>query len=239
MAVFLTTKSIQSNIEQIIKDAHKKIVVVSPFIKLSDYYMDNLTYAAKRGVVIKIVYGKSDLHPTVLGNIESLDNVEIYYFEHLHAKCYLNESSMIITSMNFYDASERNREMGVFVKRSTDKELFDNALNEIQLILDSPQTIKKNKAKTNKKGDTISTLANSANNVNTSGYCIRCKKNIFFNPDAPYCKSCYSDWKIDEIPILQEKYCHSCGYFKRTSKEKPQCYDCYQINAIDNLINDM
>lgn len=222
MADFLTTKSIQSNIESIITEAKKKIVIVSPFIKLSDYYMDNLTHAANRGVVIKILHGKNELHPNVLGNIESLKNVEIYFYEHLHAKCYLNESKMVITSMNLYDASERNREMGVLVDRLSDKNLFDNAVKEIQLILDSPHTSKFHQARSRTPKD---------KEKDHKGYCIRCRKRISFSATSPYCKECYFEWKENDEFVEHENFCHCCGKKYETSIDKPQCYGCYYENV--------
>ena len=37
---------------------------------------------------------------------------------------YLNESKLIITSMNLYEYSENNREMGVLIEKSVDNKVF-------------------------------------------------------------------------------------------------------------------
>lgn len=45
--------------------------------------------------------------------LHSLDNLTIMNHPNVHAKCYLNDSSMIVCSMNLYEYSEKNnREMG-------------------------------------------------------------------------------------------------------------------------------
>lgn len=230
MAEFLTTKGIQSNIEAIITEAKKKIVLVSPFIKLSDYYLDCLTRAAERGVTIIIIYGKSEMNSTVATRISDIKNIEVHYFEHLHAKCYLNESKMVITSMNLYDASEKNREMGVLVHRNVDADLFQKAVEEVQLILKSPQTVRQEVVTTEEWFEA------EVDEEDLMGCCIRCGTDIEYDTDRPFCSNCYSKWAEHENPFYTERYCHSCGEKRSTSKEKPECYDCYFINSMDDFV---
>ena len=43
---------------------------------------------------------------------------------------------MLITSMNFYDFSmQNNKEMGIYLNRERDNELFEDAMNEVQSII--------------------------------------------------------------------------------------------------------
>ncbi len=42
-----------------------------------------------------------------LSFFQELKNCKVYCFENLHTKCYLNENTAIITSMNLYDYSQR------------------------------------------------------------------------------------------------------------------------------------
>ena len=53
------------------------------------------------------------------------------------------------------------------------------------------------------------------------GFCIRCKVDISFNIEAPYCKKCYSSWNRYKNPSYAEKYCHSSGVESTTSMAKP------------------
>ena len=49
--------------------------------------------------------------PAIFG-LPLSDHVHLYFSKNLHAKCYLNEKKMIITSMNLYEFSQvNNREM--------------------------------------------------------------------------------------------------------------------------------
>lgn len=63
-------------------------------------------------------------------------NVRTSFCQNLHAKCYLNETSAIITSMNLYDFSQvNNNEMGVFLQRDSEAELYREAYEEAQRLI--------------------------------------------------------------------------------------------------------
>lgn len=116
MAEFLTTSGTSHELENIIIDSKKKLTLVSPYLQLSKTFHQRLKDASNRGVKIVIIYGKDELKPNERNSLAELRNVELYYFENLHAKCYFNEDRMIITSMNMYEFSEKNnREMGVLI----------------------------------------------------------------------------------------------------------------------------
>src|SRR5512138_3452404 len=97
---FLTTVGISYAIDQVIISARKFIIIISPFFNISKIYVQNLQSSAKAGVAIDFVYGKKELNKTNETEIRKIDNVKMPYLENLHAKCYLNESNAIITSMN-------------------------------------------------------------------------------------------------------------------------------------------
>ena len=135
MAKFLTTVGNSFYIEQIIITAKSKLTLVTPYLNLSKNFIDRLSDANKRGITITLIYGKNELRQNEKQKIENLENVEIYFCENLHAKCYHNESELIITSMNLYEFSERNnREMGLLVKKVTDLQIFNETLSEIESI---------------------------------------------------------------------------------------------------------
>jgi phosphatidylserine/phosphatidylglycerophosphate/cardiolipin synthase-like enzyme len=100
MAEFLTTNGTSHHLENIIIEAKHTLTLVSPYLQLSKTLNERLKDASNRNVAIKIIYGKDELKPTEKNSISVLKNVELYFFENLHAKCYFNESKMIITSMN-------------------------------------------------------------------------------------------------------------------------------------------
>jgi hypothetical protein len=140
MAKFLTTVGNSFYVEQIILNAEKNLTLVTPYLNLSKNLIERLTDADKENIKITLVYGKSELNKTEKKKIESLNNIEIYFCENLHAKCYLNEQSMIITSMNLYEFSERNnREMGILFEKEKDSQIFIDTLKEIESIKNSSE----------------------------------------------------------------------------------------------------
>jgi hypothetical protein len=230
MAEFLTTNGTSYHIENIIIEAKTKLVLVSPYLQISKTFYERLKDASNKGVAIKIIYGKDELKPNERNSLAELKNVELFFFDNLHAKCYFNETKMVITSMNMYEFSEKNnREMGVFIDRSTDKELFDKAVGETLSIIQSSEQIALRKSdrpifNNNKKG--------GDNNLPKykkviRGYFIRCEARIDYDPSRPYCPECYFTWSQFENADYQETVCHGCGEYEETTMSRPQCYKCY------------
>ncbi len=68
--------------------------------------------------------------------MRELSYIRTSFCKNLHAKCYLNEESCIITSLNLYEFSQvNNNEMGVHISRSQDGELYRDAFEEAQRII--------------------------------------------------------------------------------------------------------
>ena len=163
--------------------------------------------------------------------LESLQFVILKFNEDLHAKCYVNNKQMIITSMNLYEFSmANNKEMGVLINldEPNDKLLYDKAYEEIDYI---DSTSEKFKFNVNHTGGDIKTARKTSKiqkTKNEKGFCIRCKKEIKLNPKVPYCKNCYNEWKKHKDKKYLEKYCHICGKLNQSSLIKPTCYSCYK-----------
>jgi len=232
MAVFLTTNGTSYQIETIIIDAKSELTLVSPYLQLSKTFFERLKDASNRKVKIKIIYGKDDLKPNEKNSLAELGNIELYFFENLHAKCYFNEKDMVITSMNMYEFSEKNnREMGVHINRIDDASLFEKAKNETFSIIQSSEIIKL--ARTDRqfykeKNPQIENSSGKNYKKPVRGYCIRCEVRIPYDIERPYCKDCYSSWVQYSNADYKENVCHSCGEFETTSMSKPVCYDCFK-----------
>lgn len=85
---------------------------------------------------MRIVYGKAELQPEEINWLKELDYVRTSFCKNLHAKCYLNESMAIITSLNLYEFSQvNNNEMGILIERDGDSELYGDAHEEAQRII--------------------------------------------------------------------------------------------------------
>ncbi|WP_266203032.1 phospholipase D family protein [Pontibacter kalidii] len=140
MAKFLRTSGISHKIEEIIINAKKELIIVSPYLKISNNLFERLKEKSEEGIRISFVYGKSALSSAEREKIETLESIKIYYYQNLHAKCYYNEHEMIITSMNLYEFSEKNnREMGVLINSIEDFEMFEEAVQEVKSIIAASQ----------------------------------------------------------------------------------------------------
>jgi len=217
---FLTTLEASAKVEKIIREAKNELTIITPFLKLSNLFLERFRDAENRGVRIKLVYGKRELDSKEQNSLEQLNNLDLYFCESLHAKCYFNEEQMVITSLNLYDYSiKNNREMGVYIKREENEKLFNDALTEANSIIQSAILEKLSVEKEIHVED--------EDTNHRTGFCIRHHKTISFNPEQPLCTSCYKVWVEFGDPDYPENYCHACGKIASTSYRKPLCWKCY------------
>ena len=137
MAKFLNKKKAVSEIEDLIRNAEQKLTLISPYLKLSKDFKELLKYRNSKDKITTVIFGKQELNPKEMKFLQSLRFVILKYNQDLHAKCYLNDDKMIITSLNLYEFSmNNNKEMGVLIdlKDESDKELFEEAYKEIDFI---------------------------------------------------------------------------------------------------------
>jgi len=145
MAKFINTRKAVAAIEDLIKDAEDKLVLISPYLKLSKDFKELLVYRNNKDKITTIIFGKQELIPNEMKFLEGLRFVILKYNQDLHAKCYTNDHQMIITSLNLYEFSmANNKEMGVLIDLNDpyDKTLFEDALKEIDYITSTSETFK-------------------------------------------------------------------------------------------------
>ena len=136
MAKFLNASATNYFLEELIKDAKDRLVLVSPFLKLNDRMKELLSDKNRLKIDVRIVYGKSELQPQEIDWLRGLTYIRTSFCKNLHAKCYLNEELCIITSLNLYEFSQvNNNEMGILIRRSEDAALYKDAYEEAQRII--------------------------------------------------------------------------------------------------------
>jgi phosphatidylserine/phosphatidylglycerophosphate/cardiolipin synthase-like enzyme len=136
MAKFLNTSAINYFLEELIKDAKDRLILISPFLKLNDRMKELLADKNRLKIDVRIVYGKSELQPEEINWLKELTYIRTSFCKNLHAKCYLNEELCIITSLNLYEFSQiNNNEMGILLRRSDDADLYKDAYEEAQRII--------------------------------------------------------------------------------------------------------
>lgn len=229
MAKFLDTMGVSNSLSQIIKNSKERLILISPYLQISDRFKEMLGDQDRLKIDIRVIYGKSELQLREKSWLKSLKSVRISICKNLHAKCYLNEKEALITSMNFYEFSQiNNNEMGILVSKTDDLQLY-NEINEeakrlIRISVDeSDFTFKKAVSKKEPNKDIKMAI---------EGFCIRCGTRIKIDTDHPYCVKDFRKWIKFSDKTYQERkgVCHICGKPNKSSMEKPVCLDCYKKN---------
>lgn len=136
MAKFLNTSATNYYLEELIKNAKDRLILISPFLKLSDRIKELLEDKNRLKIDVRIVYGKSELLPEEINWLNNLTYIRTSFCKNLHAKCYLNEEFCIVTSLNLYEFSQiNNNEMGVLLTRSDDSDVYKDTYEEAQRII--------------------------------------------------------------------------------------------------------
>ncbi len=136
MAKFLSTTGTNYHLEELIKSASDRLILISPFLKLNDRMKELLADKNRLKIDVRIVYGKSELQPQEIEWLRGLTYIRTSFCKNLHAKCYMNEAMCIITSLNLYEFSQvNNNEMGILIERGEDAQLYKDAYEEAQRII--------------------------------------------------------------------------------------------------------
>jgi phosphatidylserine/phosphatidylglycerophosphate/cardiolipin synthase-like enzyme len=152
----------------------------------------------------------------------------------LHAKCYLNENTAIITSMNLYRHSQENNwEMGIKIEKSTDPVIYEEINRHVSLLFNAGKRYEKkliNFSNIISQASIVGTKIKKVGKkvISDSCYCIRCSKSIDYDKDKPLCSGCFKSWSRYMDKSYHEKYCHYCGKVNKTSFSKPFCMNCYK-----------
>jgi hypothetical protein len=234
---FLRVKSVAGKIEDIIAEARERLIIVSPYVKVSDTFMTRLKTVDRQQIPITFVQRQGDNKPAEDAKLLSLSTLSLYALKDLHAKCYLNEKRLIITSLNLYETSEKNWEMGVVF--TADEPVYQEAYREVQEIIAASTQIHRPKtaaatvsavkpARAPKTGGSVVRAPVAKDRPRKQkGACIRCSGEIAYNNAAPLCRTCWTTWADFKNPDYPEHYCHECGRKAKTSMGHPRCKSCY------------
>jgi phosphatidylserine/phosphatidylglycerophosphate/cardiolipin synthase-like enzyme len=229
MAKFLDTTGVSYHLQQLINKANEKLVLISPYLKINDRIKQSLEDKNRLKIDIRVVYGKNELQPEENNWLKSMTSIRSSFCKDLHAKCYLNENEVIITSMNLYEFSQvNNNEMGIYIEKSNDPELYKDIYDEVQrLIRISDEIIvsvekapkkEKQQGKIEAKGFTEKMV-----DLKHNGFCIRTGVPIPFNVEKPMSYDAFKSWSKCSDPDYTEKFCHFSGELSNgeTSVSRP------------------
>ena len=143
MAKFLNTTGVSYHLEELIKGTKEKLILISPYLQFNDRIKEHLSNLNIQKRDIRIIYRENKLQLDENNWLESQIGVRTSICKNLHAKCYINESEAIITSMNLYEFSQQNNnEMGIYISKSQDPELYNSTLEEAQRLLTISEEIR-------------------------------------------------------------------------------------------------
>lgn len=231
MPKFLTTSGITFHLEGLIKTAKEKLILISPFLKVNERLRQLLEDKDRDKIDIRVVYGKNELQPDENNWLKSKASVRSSFCKNLHAKCFLNESEALITSMNLYEFSQvNNEEMGVLVSKVEDVAMYASVYEEAMRLIRISEEVRVTVEKIVQVEDAAKPRRGAHAKVAApeKGACIRCKSEIKADPTHPYCRDCYAKWKQFDNPDYEEKVCHLCSRPHKATMRKPVCFDCYK-----------
>ena len=136
MAKFLNTSGANYYLEEIIRLAHDRLILVTPILKLNDRVRELLEEKHEQKIEVHIAYEKNDLLPEEVNWLRTVSSVHTSFCRNLHARCYLNEKFCIVSSLNLHELNDaKNNEVGVLVSADDDPELFQSLLTEADRII--------------------------------------------------------------------------------------------------------
>ena len=128
MPKFLNTQGLSTWIPRIIEETERELVIITPYMQLSDKIFNLLIEANERGVETIIIYRENKLSEKDKEKLKSIDNLNLMHHPNIHAKCYYNENFLLIASINLYEYSEKNnREMGILLHKCEVPEFNENS----------------------------------------------------------------------------------------------------------------
>lgn len=222
----LLNHQISTEIISLIESSKEHCFLVTPYFKPWQLLNRALEKAASNKKKIVFIFRDGDVKQSVYQDLNK-NGFDIHLIEKLHTKLYLNESTAILTSMNLYDSSkEFNYEVGYKFQNNNDVKNFKEAVIDKDILGTKPKLFLPGRyaeyisENLNKQSKIISKKTETV-----PGYCLRCRAEIPFDFNKPYCLECYKIWSRNNFPT-KENYCHSCGARFRTSFDKPACNKC-------------
>ena len=226
MAEVLSTSGISFWVEQIIKRADERLLLISPFLKINVRLKELLEEKNRVKIDIRVIYGKNDLQPEENKWLESMTSIKTSFCKSLHAKCYLNEYHALLTSMNLYEYSQvNNYEMGILVSREQDAKLYAEVYEEAKRILRASDEVgvKASRVETTKSGqvDPAAKLPPRRSQPTT----------LSPFPAHPLGAAAKTPLRRSQptAAVPNRGFCIRCQSDLPTNSAKPYCTDCYSI----------
>jgi len=213
MAKFLNTTGISYHLEELITNTKDKLILISPYLQFNQRIKEHIRSLTFQKRDIRIVYRENKLQIEENEWLEAQIGVRRSFCKNLHAKCYMNESEAIITSMNLYEFSQvNNNEMGIYITKADDPDLFNATLQEAQRLLEISDEIRVTVERVQpNKHESMKLTPEPPKTKKPSGFCIRTGNSITFNIEKPVSYEAFIAGGKTTKPDAPEKFCHFSG----------------------------
>jgi len=197
---------------QIVRDASQLVTFVTPYVRLWGHLQNAIDEAIGRGVAIWFVVRAGEKKQSEQLEWLRKHRVRVSEVQHLHAKIYLNERKVIVSSMNITEKSTTNSlEFAMTVQSEDDSRRFRDYV-----------------ARLTGRVDTSRPARPVRRDIEQGGICVRDGSKMAFDTSRPLCAKCYLEWAKYKNEDYVEKYCHSCGKPTKTTYARPLCLACYK-----------
>lgn len=122
---YLDCSSVSKELMMLIEEAKQELTFVSYSLQISDEIKEKLfkKYRENPNLDITIIYGNTKLNDNDTSWISKIPTMSVYQKKNLHAKCYVSENKVIVSSMNLYEYSQtHNFEMGILFSKEENEE---------------------------------------------------------------------------------------------------------------------
>ena len=206
-----TDDEVEPLLLRLVREARRSVTLISPYLDLWTHLEDALDQAINRGIAVTFVVREDRERKPKSEDWLSRRKVKVLRLPWLHAKIYLNESTVVVSSMNITDVSTTNaHDFAMIVREKADEDVLRRYV--LGLVKGAKPVLKERIEKAGER----------------KGTCIRRGEEIDFDPKKPMCNKCYQLWAEYNNPDYQERYCHSCGKEREVTLARPLCRDCFR-----------
>ena len=226
-------EEVQQQFVQLIRSATESIIFVTPYVELWVHLTDEMRDAVARKVDVTFLIREGEtLHRPEDVEWLQANKVKVYLVPNLHAKIYLNEKRVLVSSMNITRTSTiDSKDFAMIVKNEDDAKMFREYVKRLigkATIAQASHSMRDYVSGPVEKASITQSSRPSEHQTVEYGYCIRSRDKIRFNTEKPLCADCFHEWNKYQDEDYVEKYCHSCGKSAKTTFAKPLCMACWK-----------
>lgn len=223
---------VSPKIVSLINEAKSYVVLISPYLSLWRHVSMAIEQAVKRGVQVVLLV-RNDPEVVQGPDVKTLRaiGVRLFKVDGLHAKVYMNEFTVIVSSMNMTQSSTQNSfEIAIALSNEEDAARVRSYVRDSLMRIAVPlgQARHEEQQAPRAEGPVAGFLRKVFTSIGMVGTCIRCGDPIPLNDEKPLCDDCYREWAAWANPEYRERYCHSCGEPSPVTYARPLCRPCYR-----------